>query len=81
LNPAPLQTSPEPERRRTEGDVEHSRERRSPESHVGTVEDPDHEHSDHPAPDQARGNEEDQWTLRLARLQQGEDRREARPGP
>jgi hypothetical protein len=35
LNPAPSQTGREPERRRTEGDVEHARERRPADSHVG----------------------------------------------
>jgi hypothetical protein len=63
-----LQTGPEAERRGPEGDVEQSRERRSPDSHVGTVEDPDHEQPDHPAPGKSRGSEEEQWPLRLARL-------------
>ena len=81
LHPAPLQTGREPERRRTEGDVEHGRERRLPDRHVGTVEDADHDQPDRPARGKARGGEEEQQSLGLGRLEQRQDRREARPGP
>src|SRR4051794_9955995 len=60
LTPALLQPGREAKRRRTEADVEHGRERRPPDSHVGTVEDPDDYQPDRPARAKACGGEEEQ---------------------
>src|SRR3954462_1536479 len=60
LNPAPLQTGREPERRRTEGDVEHTGDRRPPDGDIGAVEDPDHYQPDRPTRGKACGGEEEQ---------------------
>jgi hypothetical protein len=81
LNPALLQPGGEPERRSTEGDVQHGRKGRPPDSHVGTVEDADHDEPDRPARGKACGGEEQQVPLWLVRFEQRQDRREARPGP
>ena len=57
LNPAPFEPGGEPKRSRTEGDVEHGCERRTPDRQVGTVEDGDHYQPDRPAPGEACGGE------------------------
>ena len=77
LNPAPVQTGRQAERRRTEGDVEHGRERQPPGSHVGTVEDRDHDQADRPAPGKACGDEEEQEPLWPGLFEQHQDRRQA----